>query len=221
MKEWPKGGPKLLWHVSDIGDGYGTAAIAGQRIYVQSNKGKENEFVQALSVTDGKPIWTTRLGNVGNPDQQPPYPMARSTPTIDGDRLYAFSSDGDLASLQTTSGKLVWQKNVRRDFGGVSGTWAYAESPLIDGDAGDHCARRSRSNAAETEQADRSGDLEVGGAGRRSRRLFVRGSQLKRQAANNTFNFWIKGSSVWTPLPAHFCGATRKPAGDRQTSRQP
>ena len=61
--------------------------------------------------------------------------MARSTPTIDGDRLYAFSSDGDLACLQITSGKLVWQKNVRREFGGVPGTWAYAESPLIDGDA--------------------------------------------------------------------------------------
>ena len=135
LKEWPMGGPKLLWHVSDMGDGYGTVAIAGQRIYVQSNKGMENEFVQALSVTDGKPIWTTRLGNVGNPDQQPPYPMARSTPTIDGDRLYAFSSDGDLACLQITSGKLVWQKNVRRDFGGVSGTWGYSESPLIDGDA--------------------------------------------------------------------------------------
>jgi outer membrane protein assembly factor BamB len=135
LKEWPEGGPKLLWHIGDIGDGYGTAAIAGQRIYLQSNKGVENEFVQALSVTDGKPIWTTRLGNVGNPDQQPPYPMARSTPTIDGDRLYAFGSDGDLACLQTASGKLVWQKNVRRDFGGVPGTWAYAESPLIDGDA--------------------------------------------------------------------------------------
>lgn len=135
LKAWPKGGPRLLWHVSDMGDGYGTVAIAGQRIYLQSNKGMENEFVQALSVTDGKPIWTTRLGNVGNPDQQPPYPMARSTPTIDGDRLYAFSSDGDLACLQITSGKLVWQKNVRREFGGVPGTWAYAESPLIDGDA--------------------------------------------------------------------------------------
>jgi outer membrane protein assembly factor BamB len=29
---------------------------------------------------------------------------------------------------------VIWQKNVRREFGGLPGRWAYAESPLIDGD---------------------------------------------------------------------------------------
>jgi outer membrane protein assembly factor BamB len=61
--------------------------------------------------------------------------MARSTPTIDGDLLYAFSSDGDLARIRAATGKIVWTRNVRRDFGGQPGTWAYSESPLIDGDA--------------------------------------------------------------------------------------
>jgi outer membrane protein assembly factor BamB len=54
---------------------------------------------------------------------------------VDGELLYAFSSEGDLACIQTDTGKVVWQKNVRREFGGMPGTWAYAESPLIDGDA--------------------------------------------------------------------------------------
>jgi outer membrane protein assembly factor BamB len=94
----------------------------------------DNEFVQALSVKDGKPVWTTRIGNVGNPNQQPSYPMARSTPTIDGKLLYALGSDGDLACLETASGKPLWQKNLRTEFGGQPGIWAYAESPLIDGD---------------------------------------------------------------------------------------
>jgi outer membrane protein assembly factor BamB len=134
LKQWPSGGPKLLWQAADIGDGYGTPAIASGHIFLISNRGMENEFVQALSVQDGKPAWTTRLGNVGNPNQQPPYPMARSTPTLEGDMLYAFSSDGDLACLQAKTGKVIWQKNVRREFGGTPGTWAYAESPLIDGD---------------------------------------------------------------------------------------
>ena len=134
LKDWPKGGPKLLWQSSDIGDGYGTPAVAGDRVYLVSNRGMEAEFVQALSVKDGKSIWATRLGNVGNPNQQPPYPMARSTPTVEGEFLYAFSSDGDVASLRRSDGKVSWQKNVRREFGGAPGTWAYAESPLIDGD---------------------------------------------------------------------------------------
>jgi len=134
LKEWPKEGPKLLWQLKDIGDGYSPPAVVGARIYLLSNRGLENEFVQALSVEDGKPVWTTRLGNVGNPDQQPSYPMARSTPTIDGPMLYALSSDGDLACMETASGKIRWQKSLRKDFGGQPGVWAYAESPLVDGD---------------------------------------------------------------------------------------
>jgi len=83
----------LLWQVTDIGDGYSTPAVVGTRIYLMSNRGMENEFVQALSTQDGKPIWTTRVGNVGNPNQNPPYPKARSTTTIDGDFIYALGSD--------------------------------------------------------------------------------------------------------------------------------
>ena len=134
LKQWPAEGPKLLWQVNDIGDGYSTPAVVGTRIYLMSNRGMENEFVQALSTQDGKPVWTTRVGNVGNPDQNPPYPKARSTPTVDGDFIYALGSDGDLACLETSSGKIRWQKSLRKEFGGQPGEWAYAESPLVDGD---------------------------------------------------------------------------------------
>jgi outer membrane protein assembly factor BamB len=99
-----------------------------------SNRGLQNEFVQALSAKDGKVLWTSRVGNVGNPDQSPNYPKARSTPTVDGDFLYALGSDGDLVCLNTKTGKTVWQKSLRKDFAGKPGEWAYAESPLVDGD---------------------------------------------------------------------------------------
>jgi outer membrane protein assembly factor BamB len=133
LKQWPAGGPKLLWQVNDIGDGYSTPAVVGSRIYLMSNRGMDNEFVQALSTKDGKPVWTTRVGNVGNPDQNPPYAKARSTPTVDGDFIYALGSDGDLACLEARSGRIRWQKNIRKEFGGRPGEWAYAESPLVDG----------------------------------------------------------------------------------------
>jgi outer membrane protein assembly factor BamB len=133
LKEWPKDGPKLLWQVNNIGDGYSTPAISAQRIYLLSNKGMDNEFVQALSVNDGKQIWATRIGKVG-PNKGPQYPAARSTPTVDGDLLYALGSDGDLACLESATGTVRWRKSLRADFGGVPGAWAYAESPLVDGD---------------------------------------------------------------------------------------
>ncbi len=133
LKQWPEGGPKLLWQVNDIGDGYSTPVVVGTRIYLMSNRGMENEFVQALSTQDGKPIWTTRVGNVGNP-QDFLYAKARSTPTVDGEFIYVLGSDGDLACLEAKSGKIRWQKNIRKEFGGQPGEWAYAESPLVDGD---------------------------------------------------------------------------------------
>lgn len=135
LKQWPREGPKLLWQVNELGDGYSTPVVVGTRIYLMSNQGMDNEFVQALSTADGKAIWTTRVGNVGNPNQNPPYPKARSTPTVDGKFIYAFGSDGDIACLEAKTGKIRWQKNVRKEFGGQPGEWAYAESPLVDGDA--------------------------------------------------------------------------------------
>src|SRR5215468_8371873 len=134
LKQWPAGGPKLFWQVSDIGDGYSTPAVVGTRLYLMSNRGMDDEFVQALSTQDGKVIWTTHVGKVGNPDQNPPYPKARSTPTVDGDFLYALGSDGDFVCLEAKSGKIRWQKSLRKEFNGKPGEWAYAESPLVDGD---------------------------------------------------------------------------------------
>lgn len=134
LSSWPQGGPKLLWQAHNLGTGYSTPAVVGQRIYVLGNEGLENEFVQALSTERGERLWRTRLGKVGNPNQKPNFPAARSTPTVDGDLLFALGSDGDLACVETATGKVRWQKNLRTDFGGKPGTWAYAESPLVDGD---------------------------------------------------------------------------------------
>ena len=133
LKEWPKEGPKSLWQVKDIGSGYSTPAVVGNRFYLVSNEGMEKEFVQALEVSDGKRAWSTPIGKVG-PNEGPQYPGARSTPTVDGDSIYALGSDGDLVCLETSSGRIKWNKNLRGDFGGKPGKWAYAESPLIDGD---------------------------------------------------------------------------------------
>jgi len=133
LKEWPKNGPALRWKVADAGSGYSTPSVVGDRLYLLGSEGLEDEFVRAISVKDGKRAWSTRLGKVGNPQQNPSFPAARSTPTVEGEFLYALSSDGDLACLEVATGKVRWQKNLRADFGGKPGEWAYSESPLIDG----------------------------------------------------------------------------------------
>ena len=134
LPQWPKDGPKLLWEHKDTGRGYSTPSVVGPVLYVLGNDGIENEFVEALSVSDGRQTWRTRIGPAGNPKQEPNFPGARSTPTVEGSILVALGSDGDLAVLETNGGKVRWQKSLRRDFGGKPGIWAYSESPLVDGD---------------------------------------------------------------------------------------
>src|SRR6185503_13118376 len=118
LKEWPAEGPKLLWQTKEIGGGYSTPSVVGEWIYVMGNDETENEFVQALAVKDGKRGWSTRVGKVGK-NEGPQYPGSRSTPTVDGDLLYALGSDGDLACVEKANGKVRWSKNLRSDFGGT------------------------------------------------------------------------------------------------------
>ena len=99
IKSWSADSPKLLWQAKNIGFGYSTPSVVGTRLYVQSNEGNESESVRAFDTKDGKPLWSTKIGKVGNPNQQPNYPGARSTPTIDGKMLYALGSDGDLSAI--------------------------------------------------------------------------------------------------------------------------
>jgi len=131
--EWPEDGPPLAWKVDQLGDGYGAVSVVDGVLYAVANEGLEDEIVKAWDAEKGR-LWATRIGKVGNPDQKPSYPAARSTPTVDGDRVYVFGSNGDLVCLKAKNGEIVWQKSVREDYDGKPGTWAYSESPLVDGD---------------------------------------------------------------------------------------
>lgn len=135
LRQWPEGGPKLRWKATDIGTGYSSPAVAGGTVYLQTTKGDE-EYALALAEKDGKKVWSTKIGGVGK-NEGPNYPGTRSTPTVDGDRLYCLASDGKLVCLGT-DGKEKWHKDLVKDFGGRVGqprmSWAYSESVLVDGE---------------------------------------------------------------------------------------
>lgn len=59
---------------------------------------------------------------------------------MDGNRLYAITTESHLVCLDTASGKDHWRRSLAADFGGslmkAMGThsWKFSESPLVDGD---------------------------------------------------------------------------------------
>src|SRR5215813_11454862 len=125
LKEWPKEGPKLLWSVKALGGGYSTPSVAAGRIFGMGARGND-EGVWALRESDGKELWWARIA----PKAKAGYAEGpRCTPTVDGDVLYALGMDGDLVCLKVATGKLVWKKNIKKDFKGNVGGWKYSESP--------------------------------------------------------------------------------------------
>jgi hypothetical protein len=128
LREWPASGPAQIWSSNRLGRGYGSIAIKGDRIYVQSMKGSTS-IVSALNRADGKDVWSKTLGPSGSNDQGD---GPRGTPTVEGDRLYVLTENGDLACLKT-DGTAVWQRNILKDFGGRNLRWLISESPLVDG----------------------------------------------------------------------------------------
>ena len=130
LKQWPAGGPARLWRVTNLGAGYGSLSIKGERIFVQMIVGRQS-VVAALDRSNGQIVWSKPLGSAGSNDRGS---GPRGTPTIDGDRLYALSENGDLACLRVADGAIVWQRNILRDFKGRNINWLISESPLVDGD---------------------------------------------------------------------------------------
>jgi outer membrane protein assembly factor BamB len=129
LKEWPKGGPPLAWEAKGLGSGFSSVSVAGGRIFTMGDADGV-ESVYALNAADGKPLWSTKVGPPGAVN----HPGSRSTPTVDGDLVYALDPLGDLVCLKAADGKEVWHVHLEHDLGGKHPGWAYAESPLIDGD---------------------------------------------------------------------------------------
>jgi outer membrane protein assembly factor BamB len=130
LKQWPAGGPTQLWRVTNLGAGYGSLSIKGDRIFVQMLIGRQS-VVASLNRSNGQIVWSKALGPGGNNDRGP---GPRGTPTLDGDRLYALSESGDLGCLRITDGTVIWQRNILQDFRGRNIQWLISESPLIYGD---------------------------------------------------------------------------------------
>ena len=130
LREWPRSGPALAWSAAQLGAGYGSVAVAGDRVFVQGLKNRQS-VITSLDRSSGKAVWSVALGSSGENDRGS---GPRGTPTVDGDRVYALSENGDLVCLMAADGKVVWRRNILREFSGRNINWLISESPLIDGD---------------------------------------------------------------------------------------
>ena len=146
VDKFPAGGPTVLWR-KPCGMGYAGPAVTQGKVFLpdrvlgDSAKNPDNPFQRVgvegvdrllcLDEKTGEQLWKVenkveyRVSYAAGP---------RCTPTVDGDMLYWLDTMGDLFALETKTGKEVWKKNYRTDFGGELPVWGYASHPLVDGD---------------------------------------------------------------------------------------
>jgi outer membrane protein assembly factor BamB len=131
LSDWEKTPPKLEWMSEGMGSGYASLSVSGNRIFTTGNF-PDGQAVLAVDAADGSVVWKTSVTKT-----PPKHNRAgsRSTPTIDGDRVYIVASSGAIVCLNNKSGAVEWSKEFSKEFGGkmMSG-WGYSESPLVDGE---------------------------------------------------------------------------------------
>jgi outer membrane protein assembly factor BamB len=127
LKAWPEEGPAEIWSVEGLGDGYSSAAVTADRVYV-TGMTKGEGFLYAFDL-DGKPVWKASYGSEWNGSR----PGARTTPTVVGNRIYLMSATGN-AVCMSTDGKKIWSVDLKAQFGARNLQWGITESPLVDGE---------------------------------------------------------------------------------------
>ncbi|HSW00909.1 MAG TPA: PQQ-binding-like beta-propeller repeat protein [Sedimentisphaerales bacterium] len=130
LTQWPQEGPRELWSVEGLGTGYASVSVADGLVLTTGLVGDQG-YLFAFDL-QGKPKYRVNYGaewtDSGN------YPSARTTPTIDGDRLYLMSGLGRIACHKLATGEPIWHVDTLQKFQGKNIRWGIAESLLIDGE---------------------------------------------------------------------------------------
>ena len=131
LDAWPASGPPVAWK-SDVGQGFSGPVVAGERAVLFHRVGNE-EVVECLAAATGERRWAAKYPTQYRDDfgfDEGP----RSTPAIDGGRVYTFGAEGKLHSWELETGKQVWTVDTRADFHTDKGFFGVACSPLVEGD---------------------------------------------------------------------------------------
>jgi outer membrane protein assembly factor BamB len=129
LQAWPASGPPLAWKASGAGEGYSSFAASNGRLYTLGARGG-TEYVVAFDIASGKRLWEHVHGRRFSNDRGD---GPRATPTIEGNRMYAYGASGDLSAIDISANppKVLWSLNVLKQFGGSNIQWGLSESPLV------------------------------------------------------------------------------------------
>jgi outer membrane protein assembly factor BamB len=126
LAAWPENGPREIWSATDLGRGYSSPVIVGDRLFLTGDRDGQLQIF-ALNLA-GQLVWKSTNGAAW----RDPYPGARASTTFSAGKLYHLNAHGRLACLNATDGKELWSLNVLERFHGENITWGLSENVLVD-----------------------------------------------------------------------------------------
>ncbi len=128
---WPDK-PRKAWE-STVGTGHSSPVVSGNRAFVFTRVG-EDEVVTAVDHQTGKQVWQQRYRATYqvNPAAESHGKGPKSTPVVDGGRLFTLGISGTLSAFDAATGKPLWRKTFDREFDASSPDFGVAMSPLVD-----------------------------------------------------------------------------------------
>ena len=125
LKNWPENGPKLLLELKNIGNGYSSAIVYKNTIYISGRK-DTLDVISAYEM-NGSKKWETAYGGAWMRS----FPETRCTPTIENGQIYLAGGMGEVVCLDAVSGKLLWKVDAQNMFHGEPHRWGIAESVAV------------------------------------------------------------------------------------------
>lgn len=128
MASWPEEGPRELWTLDSLGNGYGSPTFTEDRLYITGEV--DSMALLYCFDLDGNKQWQTTLGK----EWITSFPGSRSAPTIVEDKIYVGTGMGDLYCVNRGDGSLIWTKGFTEAFQGVYPLHGHSEAAVISGD---------------------------------------------------------------------------------------
>ena len=122
--------PPLVWEFAK-GTSYTSPAVAGDRLLLVHRVGDE-EIVECLHAETGARQWNFRYAT----DFEDRYGYnngPRSSPVIDGERVFTVGAQGQLHCLDLRAGKAVWTRSIGSEYKVPQDFFGTASTPLVEG----------------------------------------------------------------------------------------
>ena len=127
---WSKSGPPVVWEIK-LGEGYAPPSVWKGRVFIY-DRTEKGARVRSLELKTVNELWSyshpadyvDSYGYDGGP---------RTAPVISEGKVFVYSAEGLLHALDALTGKLVWKRNLTKDFSVVQNFFGVGSTPVAHG----------------------------------------------------------------------------------------